>query len=93
MVNEAAEEMKNHVWFENTAMEAIVKLVKSNLLIIKPEERLTAGDTHKALQAILSTAQKDLSPFTKEVDQTLPVPPIFSQPAQRVNIPATYDQR
>ncbi|KAI8952095.1 kinase-like domain-containing protein [Xylaria longipes] len=93
VVNKAVREMENHIWFENTAVEAIVKLVKSGLLKIKPEERLGAGDTHKALQAILATAQKDLSPFTKEVDPALPVPPIFSQPAPKVSIQATYEQR
>lgn len=90
VVNRAVEEMEKHIWYENTAMEAIVKLVQSGLLKIKPEERLGASDTHKALQAILAAAQKDLSPFTKEVDPTLPVPLIFGQPAPKTSIQATY---
>ncbi|KAI1108802.1 kinase-like domain-containing protein [Nemania sp. NC0429] len=92
IVIDAVEEMKDHIWFKGTAMGDIVTLVTSNLLRIKPEERLGAGDTHQRLQTILSAAQDNLSPFTKKVDPKLPVPPLFSQPAKKPLIQATYQQ-
>ncbi|KAJ2995687.1 hypothetical protein NUW58_g1204 [Xylaria curta] len=91
VVNDAVREMKTHIWFENTAVEAVVKLVMSDLLKIKPEKRLGAGDTHKALQVILATAQKDMSTFAKAVDPTLPVPSIFNQQGRKASPKPTYE--
>jgi hypothetical protein len=91
-VNDAVSGLACHPWFENTALEAIVKLVRSDLLKINPEKRLGAGDTHKALQVILAAAQKDMSPFVRAVDPTLAVPAMFSQPIRQVFIQATYEQ-
>ncbi|KAI1173821.1 kinase-like domain-containing protein [Nemania sp. FL0916] len=88
----AIREMERHVWFKNTAVESIVELVTSNLLKIKPEERLGAGDTRKALQEILATAQKDLSPFTKEADPLL-IPPFFRHKPPKTAALATYEER
>ncbi|TRX89461.1 hypothetical protein FHL15_009630 [Xylaria flabelliformis] len=91
-VGKAVKGMQNHIWFEKTVVKDIVKLVESGLLKIKSEERLGAGETHNRLLEILATAQEDLSPFTKEVDPTLPLPVIFSQPPPDVSIQATYEQ-
>ncbi|KAK5630878.1 hypothetical protein RRF57_006593 [Xylaria bambusicola] len=92
MVDRAIGEMKHHVWFKNTAMEAITNLVKSDLLKIKAGERLGAGETYITLQTILAEAQKDTSAFSREIDPKLPVPRIFSTPAKQTSTQATYEQ-
>ncbi|KAI0514346.1 hypothetical protein F5B22DRAFT_611200 [Xylaria bambusicola] len=81
--------MKHHIWFENTAMEAIANLVKSDLLNIKAEKRQGTDDTYKTLKTILARAQKDTSAFSKEVDPTVLVPPIFSS---QTSPQATHEQ-
>jgi hypothetical protein len=91
VVNDAVKQMGTHMWFKNTAVEAIVDLVIFSLLKVKPEERLGAGDTYRKLQLILATAQKDRSAFTKRIDPTLPVPSIFSQQESKTSPQSTFE--
>ncbi|KAI0107273.1 kinase-like domain-containing protein [Nemania sp. FL0031] len=92
MVDEAVRGLEEHPWFKGTAIQSITKLARLDLLKIKPETRLGAGDMHRALQDILATAREDMSLFTEEVNEAHPVPLIFSQPAQNVTSQATYGQ-
>ncbi|KAH7155790.1 kinase-like domain-containing protein [Dactylonectria estremocensis] len=81
-VDEAIQYLRDDARCKNTALEDLVNLVDSKLLRIDKEERLTAAELHRELQAILRQCNEEETRLVNKVPSP-DIPSIFNQPPSK----------
>ncbi|KAM0418917.1 hypothetical protein ACHAPT_012182 [Fusarium lateritium] len=88
-VDEVIKLLREDARVRGTALEELVNLVDSKLLLINPQSRLEAGEIAKVLHELVERCKAGQIPWVNDVDAPAEVPAIFRQEAPKAPV-TTY---